>query len=159
MTSHPHHVTTTHSAWGAGAPRLLISRGETRTVYELEHTHTRIGSSADNELVLDGTEPLHATVQHDERDEYVLIMHGPGETSGNPDTQARPGTLTLRTGARFTAGPWTFVFMRAEYADHGRPFGGRQGGEFSDQAPQPARFDYSRPTAEQSPRPLEVQDD
>ena len=30
-----------------------------------------------------------------------------------------------------------------EYADHGRPWGGREGGELSDQPPQPQRPDYA----------------
>ena len=36
-------------------------------------------------------------------------------------------------------GPWRMAFFREEYADHGRPFGGRLGGEFSVQKPQPTR--------------------
>jgi hypothetical protein len=45
----------------------------------------------------------------------------------------------LRTGALITLGPWRLAFFREEFADHGRPFGGRMGGEFAVQRPQPAR--------------------
>ncbi|HSP75244.1 MAG TPA: hypothetical protein VLO31_03400, partial [Cryobacterium sp.] len=45
----------------------------------------------------------------------------------------------LRTGARIEMGPWRLAFFREEYADHGRPYGGRVGGEFAVQKPQPSR--------------------
>lgn len=157
-----HVPTTTHAAWGAGSPRLLVRSESARFVHELVADVTRLGSSDGNDLVLTDTDPLHATIEHDDRDEYVLTLHGPGEMNANPESSAtHPGerTETLRTGARFTAGPWSLVFMRDEFADHGRPYGGREGGEFSDQPPQPARPDYTEPGAETSPRPLEVQDD
>ena len=44
----------------------------------------------------------------------------------------------LRTGSRVDLGEWTFTFSREEYADHGRPYGGRIGGELGHQRPQPA---------------------
>lgn len=158
----PHVPTTTHAAWGAGNPRLLVTSESARFVHELTEDVTCVGSSDGNELVLSDTDTLHATIDHDERDEYVLTLHGAGEMNANPEAAAtHPGerTETLRTGARFTAGPWSLVFMRDEFADHGRPYGGREGGEFSDQPPQPARPDYTHPDDEPSPRPLEVQDD
>jgi hypothetical protein len=40
-------------------------------------------------------------------------------------------------------GPWTFVYARDEYADHGRPYGGREGGEGTHQPRQPERPDYT----------------
>lgn len=140
--------TTTHAEWGAGHPRLLVSSETERFVHDITTERVRIGSNADNEIALHGADPLHATVVHDERDEYVLTLHGAGEMNANPLSAAtHPGdrSETLRTGARFTAGPWTLVFARDEFADHGRPFGGRQGGEFSDQPAQPARPDYTHP--------------
>jgi len=138
--------TTTHAVWGAGEPHLLVSRDDEHTVHRIDVDLVRIGSGTDAELHLDDIDPVHATIMHDDRDEYVLTLHGKGEMSAQSDVAATHGgerTETLRTGARFTAGPWTFVFVRDEYADHGRPFGGRQGGEYSDQAPQPPRPDYS----------------
>lgn len=152
--------TTTHAEWGAGHPRLLVSSEGERFIHEITGDTMRIGSDAANELALRDTDAVHATIVHDERDEYVLTLHGPGEMNANPLADATaPGdrTETLRTGARFTAGPWTLVFTREEYADHGRPFGGRQGGEYSDQPPQPARPDYAHPD-DDAPRPWVVQE-
>lgn len=138
--------TTTHAEWGAGRPRLRISRDDERTEFLLDVDEVRIGSAAGNELRVADTDPVHATITHDERDEYVLTLHGEGEMNASASTDgahSAPDTETLRTGARFTAGPWTFVFAREEFADHGRPFGGRKGGEFDDQPLQPPRPDYS----------------
>ena len=141
----PGEPTTTHAEWGAGHPRLLVSDETERFVYALRDDRVRVGSATGNELSLPACEPLHATIRHDERDEYVLTLHGAGEMNANPLSEGtHPGdrSETLRTGARFTAGPWTFVFVRDEFADHGRPFGGREGGELSDQPPQPPRPRY-----------------
>ncbi len=136
---------TTHAEWGSGAPHLLVSRGgDDRSVFDLTEDEITIGSAEGSALVLSGTDPVHATIVHDDRDEYVLTLHGEGEmnASTEPDHDG-VRTEVLRTGARFTLGEWTLVFGRAEYADHGRPFGGREGGELSDQPPQPERPDYS----------------
>jgi len=142
---HGYRPTTTHAERGAGSPHLRITRDEERMTYPLEAEIVRIGSAEGNELQLSDTDPVHATITHDERDEYVLELHGAGEmsaSSGVAGTHAGDRTETLRTGARFTAGPWELVFAREEFADHGRPYGGRQGGEYSDQPPQPPRPDY-----------------
>jgi hypothetical protein len=37
-------------------------------------------------------------------------------------------TVALRTAARVEVGRWTMSFFREEFADHGRPYGGRIGG-------------------------------
>jgi len=152
---------TTHAEWGSGAPHLLVSReGGDRSVFDLTEDTVTIGSAEGGSLVLPGTDPVHATIVHDDRDEYVLTLHGEGEmnASTNPDHDG-PRTEVLRTGARFTLGEWTLVFGRAEYADHGRPFGGREGGELSDQPPQPERPDYPAERAgEDTVRTQEVKD-
>src|SRR5690606_6973958 len=127
----PYRPTTTHAEWGAGNPRLLITSDTDRFVHDLTDDLTRIGSAGGSEVLLAETDPLHATVEHDERDEYVLTLHGEGEMSANPHaagTHEGERSQTLRTGARFTAGPWALVFTREEFADHGRPYGGREGG-------------------------------
>lgn len=139
--------TTTHAEWGAGSPRLRVSHenGE-RSEFLLEADVVRVGSADGNELRLADTDPVHATIEHDQRDEYVLTLHGESETNSSPSVDAThpgDGVRTLRTGAHFTAGPWTLVFARDEFADHGRPFGGRKGGEFDDQKLQAPRPDYS----------------
>lgn len=137
--------TTTHAEWGAGDPHLRVSRNGDHFVHHLATDEVRVGSAEGNELRLADTDPVHATITHDERDEYILTLHGEGEMNANPRT-AEPGpgdrTEILRTGAHFTAGEWTLVFGREEFADHGRPFGGREGGELDDQPPQPVRPDY-----------------
>lgn len=137
---------TTHAAWGAGDPHLRITRDDERSEFRIESDVVRIGSADGCDLRLEETDPVHATITHDERDEYVLELHGEGELSASPGVDATHGgarTETLRTGFRFTMGPWTLVFAREEYADHGRPYGGRLGGEYSDQPLQPPRPDYS----------------
>ena len=68
--------TTTHAEWGAGDPRLRITRDDERTEFALEADVVRIGSAEGNELRLTDTDPVHATITHDERDEYVLTLHG-----------------------------------------------------------------------------------
>lgn len=137
---------TTHAEWGAGSPRLRITRDGERSEFPLDADIVRIGSAAGNELRLADTAAVHATITHDDRDEYVLELHGEGEMNASAGVAATHGgdrTETLRTGARFTTGPWTLVFAREEFADHGRPYGGRLGGEYSDQPVQPPRPDYS----------------
>ncbi|MGO2470063.1 MAG: FHA domain-containing protein [Microbacterium gubbeenense] len=152
--------TETHAAWGAGHPHLIVSSDEDRLNFSLDVDEVTIGSAADSVLKLPEIDALHATIVHDERDEYVLTLHGEGEMNANPHAAGtHPGerSETLRTGASFTAGPWRFVFQREEFADHGRPFGGRQGGEFSDQPPQRRRPDYTAdPSGSERPDGVEV---
>ena len=139
-------ITTTHAGWGAGHPRLHVRSDHDRYVHEITTDLTRVGSADDNEIVLPGADALHATITHDATDEYVLTMFGTGETNAGhrdgPEGQ-RHLTETLRTGAHFTAGGWRLVFARDEFADHGRPYGGRQGGEFAHQRRQGPRPDYT----------------
>lgn len=149
---------TTHAEYGAGNPRLRITRDDERAEFAIETERVQIGSAEGNDLILSDTDPVHATIDHDERDEYVLTLHGEGEMNANPDAAATRGgerTETLRTGARFTTGPWTLVFARDEYADHGRPFGGRHGGEYSDQPLQQPRPDYTEDAVAQSDSPAD----
>ena len=102
---------------------------------------------------------MHATIVHDERDEYVLTLHGEGLMNANPaDGIAGDRSEILRTGARFTVADWILVFGREEFADHGRPLGGREGGELDDQPPQPARPDYPAGEDDGQHGDLEVKD-
>lgn len=161
-TAHGYTPTTTHAEWGAGDPRLLISREDVRFVHHITVDVVRIGSAEGNELQLADTDPVHATVAHDDRDEYVLTLHGAGEMNASPlsaETDGGDRSEILRTGARFTTGAWTLVFTRDEFADHGRPYGGREGGELDDQPSQPARPDYTdRPIPDGQERGREVKD-
>lgn len=139
-STHGYHPTTTHAAWGTGHPRLLVSSEQDRFVYAIDCDLTRVGSADGSELFLRATDPVHAKITHGTTDEYLLEMMGQGQTSHGRET-------TLRTGASFTAGPWRLVFVRDEYADHGRPYGGRNGGEGAHQKRQPPRPDYEHDTA------------
>ncbi|WP_244266517.1 FHA domain-containing protein [Pseudarthrobacter chlorophenolicus] len=130
-------ITTTHYARGGGRPRLIFVQdadswtGQVPREVALTDDVTTIGSSPESGLVLEGLEELHAEIRHDDQDEYVLVPHGP--VSGSV---ARSGASVLRTGARIQMGQWCLAFFREEFADHGRPFGGRSGGEFAYERPQ-----------------------
>ncbi|GAB3268191.1 FHA domain-containing protein [Arthrobacter pigmenti] len=130
-------ITTTHYTSGGGHPRLFVVRDSTTwdgtmpDEYDLSTAGTTtIGSAPEADLRLDGLEPLHAQIRHTETDEYVLYAHAP--VGGSVDGDAS----VLRTGARVVIGQWRLGFFREEYADHGRPFGGRSGGEFARQREQ-----------------------
>lgn len=129
-------ITTTHYLHGGGRPRLIFVQnsdtwnGQIPREFELGE-RTTIGSAADSTLQLTGLEDLHAEVVHTADDEYVLVPHGviTGSVNGREES-------ILRTGARIQLGEWALAFFREEYADHGRPYGGRNGGELSYQRPQ-----------------------
>lgn len=142
-------ITTTHDPLGGGDPRLVFSvgwapvAGMTRRVFYLVRGTTRIGSAPDCDLVLPGLRSHHAEIRRgDHDDEYYLVsVDGAAPTTVNGQQVDRAGgedveKQRLRTGSRVTVGPWTMAYAREEYADHGRPFGGRQGGELSRQRPQ-----------------------
>ncbi|KGJ78368.1 hypothetical protein GY21_07055 [Cryobacterium roopkundense] len=141
-------VTTTHYAPGGGRPRLIFVvgsknwNGQMPREFDLLPTTTTIGSAPESDLVLAELRTFHAEIRHDENDEYVLYPIG--EVSGSArsvdaDTSTRGGGIILRTGSRVEMGKWRMAFFREEFADHGRPFGGRVGGEFAVQKPQPPR--------------------
>jgi hypothetical protein len=118
--------------------------GEPLPVFTLDREVTSIGSGPDADVRLPDLASVHAQVRHDERDDYVLVLLAPGEapTSPDGDPEGTPHPQVLRTGATFRIGPWALTFERAEHADHGRPHGGRQGGEGSVQRLQAPRPDY-----------------
>lgn len=131
--------TTTHYASGGGRPRLIFVRdseswdGKAPKIFNLTTESLAIGGSPGADLTLAGLDDVHARIVHNELDEYELVAEAPiggsvGMRAGN--------TQTLRSGARIEMGDWRLVFFREEYADHGRPFGGRSGGELSFQKPQ-----------------------
>lgn len=136
---------TTHAAWGEGNPRIIVTRDGERSTHRLGDS-TVIGSAHDANIALQSLDSLHATVEHRDNDEYVVVLHGAGELTANPET-AETGVgqnaQVLRHGSRFVINDYAFIFQRDEFADHGRPAGGREGGEYSDQASQPARPNYA----------------
>jgi hypothetical protein len=136
-------VTTTHGPAGGGNPRLIMAPrpdpwpGDRQEVFRLRGDVTTIGSDPRCDIVLAGLEPEHARVQRDELDEYVLVrLGGPGAVRVNG---APVDVAVLRTATRIRLGGATLSFYREEFADHGRPYGGRRGGEIGHQRPQPGR--------------------
>ena len=134
-------ISTTHDPAHGGRPRLRLHSHErhgpvnAKTIYWLKNGVTSIGSGADCDIRLDGLRPLHAEVVHGHDDEFTVIAHDTAvRINGGPAT----GRL-LRTSARLEVGSWTLIYSREEYADHGRPYGGRIGGELGHQRPQPPR--------------------
>ncbi len=121
--------TTTHYSRGGGRPRLIFVRdsatwdGKPPNEYSLTEETTVIGSGPDANFRLPELAARHGSIVHTENDEYVFRAGDPAAT------QER--VQILRTGARLLLGPWRMVFFREEYADHGRPFGGRSAGEFA----------------------------
>jgi len=137
-------VTTTHDPNGGGNPRLIMAprqypgRLDRQEEFMLRDDVTTIGSGPNCDIRLTGLEPLHAEIRHDELDEFVLVR----VTGSAADTRVHGAPVRrarLRTGTGVDLGEWHLSFFREEYADHGRPYGGRIGGELGHQRPQPAR--------------------
>ncbi|MET4096763.1 FHA domain-containing protein [Arthrobacter sp. UYCu712] len=130
-------ITTTHHTRGSGRPRLIFIQdsatwnGQVPREFDLIGERTSIGSSPSADLQLPGLDPVHAEIVHNDRDEYVLVRRGVVTGSFGPS-----GSSVLRTGTRLQMGPWRLAYFREEFADHGRPFGGRSGGELAYQRPQ-----------------------
>jgi len=134
-------ATTTHTENRTGAPRLVLKleerwEGESQQVFWLTRPLMIIGSDPTCDIVLPGIERLHGVVFHSDDDEYLLDNCG-------PEVRVHGAVVVdsaiLRTGARIDIGPHTLSYFREEYADHGRPYGGREGGEFGHQRSQPPR--------------------
>ena len=115
-------------------------------MFPLRDDVTTIGSGVDCDIRLAGLELLHAEIFHDDADEFVLkpiAMDAQTRVNG-----AAVQSAILRTGSRIDLGGTVLTFFREEYADHGRPYGGRLGGEFSRQRSQPSRSSVQRPVEE-----------
>lgn len=138
-------VTTTHYLPGSGRPRLIFSVGDgdwdrsRPREFDLLPDRTVIGSSPDADLRLEGLEAVHAEIRRNEDDEYVLYPHAPTGGGWPNLPHDSNGARILRTGSRIEVGTWRLAYYREEFADHGRPFGGRQGGEYEFQRQQPVR--------------------
>ncbi|MCS5498103.1 hypothetical protein NY547_12705 [Cnuibacter physcomitrellae] len=142
-------ITTTHYLPGSGRPRLIFVVGSENwdgrppREFDLLPERTVIGSGPDADLRLPGLAAVHAEIRHEDDDEYVLYDIEPtggghareeGPQGGRP-----PRGRILRTGARIDLGDWRMAYFREEFADHGRPYGGRVGGELARQRKQPPR--------------------
>ncbi|MFQ4150258.1 FHA domain-containing protein [Arthrobacter sp. LAPM80] len=121
--------TTTHYSRGGGRPRLIFVRdsetwdGKPPSEYNLTEETTVIGSGPEVNFRLPELAETHGRILHNGEDEYVYQAGDSSEPGGHAQI--------LRTGARLLLGPWRVVFFREEYADHGRPYGGRSAGEFA----------------------------
>lgn len=138
-------VTTTHYIPGSGRPRLIFAVGSgdwdrsRPREFDLLPGRTVIGSGPDADLRLEGLEARHAEIRHNADDEYVLYSFAP-TGGGRPNLpHSSDDARILRTGSRIEIGSWRVAYYREEFADHGRPFGGRQGGEYEFQKQQPIR--------------------
>ncbi len=141
-------VTTTHDPYRGGNARLVMAPrthpgpNEQQEEFLLRDDVTTIGSGGGCDIRLAGLEPLHAEIVHDARDEFVIVRIGPpGSTRVHGVSVDK---AMLRTGSGIDIGAWHLSYFREEYADHGRPYGGRIGGELGYQRPQPNRLQMSR---------------
>lgn len=146
-------LTTTHDPNGGGNPRMIMAPrrypqpDDPDVVYALRDDVTTIGSGRDCDIRLPGLEPLHAEIRHDDDDEFVLVRVG--SFGGTRVNGAPVDTAVLRTASRVDVGGRTMSFYREEFADHGRPYGGRIGGELGHQRSQPSRTKRRRRDEEQ----------
>lgn len=135
-----HSVRTTHDPAGGGRPRLYFAApldhpGEPPRVFHLPPDDAVIGSAETCELSVPGLRDQHALIRRTSGDEYTIEPAGPGA-----DVRVAGATITgptvLRTGTRVELNGWRMSYFREEFADHGRPYGGRIGGEAGYQRPQ-----------------------
>ena len=144
----PRRPTTTHDPDRGGYPRLVLAPDPhpgPETERPLLHLSDRtvIGSHPSCDLVLEGLAPRHALVLRRPDDEFVVQPVEPGrEVRVHGAVVLHEGLL--RTGTRIELGKWTLIYAREEHADHGRPYGGRIGGELGHQRPQPPREELMR---------------
>jgi hypothetical protein len=124
-----------------GHPRLVIATGGhapagspeatgIQRAFTLDGDVVTIGSADTQDVQLAGLEPEHGVVRREvDADEWVY-------SDVHPAAATRvDGALTdaagLHHGDRLEMGAVTLVFQRDEDADHGRPDGGREGGDFA----------------------------
>ena len=144
----PRQPTTTHDPDGGGYPRLVKALGphpypgDVQPVFHLGSLSV-LGSDSEADIVLPGLRPRHAEVRHTDDDEFTvcsLVPRDPVRVNGAPAL----APVLLRTGSRVELGGHTLVYTREEWADHGRPYGGRVGGELGRQRLQPEREELQR---------------
>jgi len=142
-------VTTTHDPRGGGRPRLIFRHdhhapaGSPQREFELLPGVSVIGSAPDADLRLVGLEAHHGEIRRDTGDEYTYVHLGAptGSTvNGMPVLEK-----VLHTGDRLQLRGWTLSFAREEFADHGRPHGGRLGGQRHQQPQQQPRLRGATP--------------
>jgi len=142
----PRRPTTTHDPDRGGYPRLVMAPDPHPGPDTTQHAfllgdRTVLGSHPSCDIVLEGLQPRHAEIVRTADDELVLRPVVPGTVWVHGAVVLREALL--RTGTRVDVGPWTLIYNREEYADHGRPYGGRIGGELGRQRPQPSHQELS----------------
>lgn len=130
-------TTTTHDPLGGGHPRLVLVHGgmmahtenepEELCSLSLRPGTNTIGSGADCDLRLPGLSACHVHIVRSDTDRYLLVNVSQSLHTRVHGRFARE--VELHTGARIELAHHTLAFQRAEFADHGREYGGRQGGE------------------------------
>ncbi|AXH95523.1 FHA domain-containing protein [Ornithinimicrobium avium] len=133
-------VTTTHDPLGGGHPRLVYylrppELGGERLVLALRKGTTTLGGAQTDDLTLPDLAPGHLRIERDPGDDEYRVVPVAGAAvlvSGRP---VQTPTV-LRTGTVLRVGEVVLTYVRDEYADHGRPYGGREGGELARQRPQ-----------------------
>ena len=137
----PRRATTTHDADRGGYPRLVMAPpekhfpGQSWPAFLLGDV-TTFGSDAGADVVLPGLRDHHAEVRRTDDDEFVVRLLSPTAPVRVNGAVVLEEAL-LRSGTRLKLGPHVLVYAREEYADHGRPYGGRVGGELGRQRLQP----------------------
>jgi hypothetical protein len=129
----------------AGHPRLVVAAGGhaaagspeaagVQREFALAGDLVTIGSAETQDVRLPGLEPEHGVIRREaDADEWVysdLQVSAASRVDGVP-----ADAVGLHHGDRLELGGVTLVFQRDEAADHGRPDGGRQGGEFAGSGP------------------------
>jgi hypothetical protein len=137
----PRRVTTTHDAARGGYPRLVMATPEAhfpgqRLPAFLLGDRTVFGSDPTADVVLEGLRDQHVEVVRTDDDEFVVRLLSP-TAPVRVNGAIIVDEALLRSGTKVALGPHLLVYAREEYADHGRPYGGRVGGELGRQKPQP----------------------
>lgn len=129
---------TTHDVHGGGNPRFIalfddsidinawLGGSAIPVAFELRPGNTTVGSDPTCDAVLPGIAAHQAEVRRDDFDEY-RIFDTSADRSSRVDGRYSAGQ-SLHSGDRVTFGPWTLVYARAAFADHGSPYGAHNGG-------------------------------
>jgi hypothetical protein len=97
---------------------------------------TVFGSDPSADVLLEGLRGRHAEVRRTAEDEFVVRLLSP-TAPVRVNGAVLVDEALLRSGTKLALGPHLLVYAREEYADHGRPYGGRVGGELGRQRRQP----------------------
>ena len=148
-------ITTTHDPHGGGRPRLMFAMGgktytkDPQREFYLRPGITTIGSAEGCDLRLVGIGARHAEIRRDDDDEYTYVDLG--TRTGSTVHGRSVGEYVLRTGALIVFGHWTVSYYREEFADHGKPYGGRTGEDRGERGQSVPRRRGTTPTGGSAP--------